>query len=126
MGRRLSVFGCAVAALAALTSAQSGGTTVRLTLTEGTSMAAALSPDGRTIAIDLLGALWTLSADGGRATRILEDGYDARMPAWSPDGRRLAFQAYRTSTWNIWTVNRDGSALRQETSEAPPQTVNNM
>ena len=39
---------------------------VRLTLHEGTSMAAALSPDGRTIAIDLLGALWTLDVGGGR------------------------------------------------------------
>jgi Tol biopolymer transport system component/imidazolonepropionase-like amidohydrolase len=89
---------------------------IRVTLTEGTSMAAALSPDGRTIVIDLLGALWTLSRDGGRATRILEDGYDARLPAWSPDGQRIAFQAYRSSTWNIWTINRDGSELRQETS----------
>jgi Tol biopolymer transport system component/imidazolonepropionase-like amidohydrolase len=96
--------------------AQSGRSTVRLTLTEGTSMAAALSPDGRTIVIDLLGALWTVSSDGGRATRILEDGYDARMPAWSPDGQRIAFQAYRSSTWNIWTMSRDGSGLRQETS----------
>jgi Tol biopolymer transport system component/imidazolonepropionase-like amidohydrolase len=91
------------------------GTEVRLTLSEGTSMAAALSPDGQTIAIDLLGALWTLSIDGGRATRILDDGYDAHAPAWSPDGQRLAFQAYRDRTWNIWTINRDGSGLRRET-----------
>ena len=82
---------------------------VRLTLSEGTSMAAALSPDGRTIAIDLLGALWTVGVDGGPARRILEDGYDARMPAWSPDGRRLAFQAYHRDTWHIWIVNADGS-----------------
>jgi Tol biopolymer transport system component/imidazolonepropionase-like amidohydrolase len=87
-----------------------------LTLSEATSMAAALSPDGTTIAIDLLGALWTLRADGGDATRILEDGYDAHAPAWSPDGKRIAFQAYRDNTWNIWTVNRDGSGLRRETS----------
>jgi Tol biopolymer transport system component len=94
------------------------GTEVRLTLSEGTSMAAALSPDGQTIAIDLLGALWTLGIDGGRATRILDDGYDAHAPAWSPDGQRLAFQAYRDRTWNIWTINRDGSGLRRET-ESP-------
>ena len=116
--KRLVVGSCVISAVvcAALLGAQSSDATVRLSLSEGTSMAAALSPDGRTIAIDLLGALWTLSADGGRATRILDDGYDARMPAWSPDGQRLAFQAYYSSTWSLWTIGRDGSGLRQETS----------
>jgi Tol biopolymer transport system component len=116
MQRRHSVLPAAVIAFVAFVSAQPAGTMVRLTLTEGTSMAAALSPDARTIVIDLLGALWTLSADGGRATRILEDGYDARLPAWSPDGQRIAFQAYRSTTWNIWTIGRDGTGVRQETS----------
>ena len=114
--RRFIVLTAALIAFTAIAAGQPAGTAVRLTMNEGTSMAAALSPDGRTIAIDLLGALWTLSSDGGRATRILEDGYDARMPAWSPDGQRIAFQAYRSSTWNVWTINRDGSGLRQETS----------
>ena len=95
---------------------QPASRTVRLTVTEGTSMAAALSPDGRTIVIDWQGALWTLSADGGAATRILEDGYDARMPAWSPDGARIAFQAYDSDGWDIWTINRDGTGLQQATS----------
>ncbi len=89
---------------------------VRLTLTEGTSMAGALSPDGTTIALDLLGVIWTVGIDGGPATRILADGYDAHAPAWAPDGTRLAFQAYSRDTWNIWTMKPDGSALRQVTS----------
>jgi Tol biopolymer transport system component/imidazolonepropionase-like amidohydrolase len=95
---------------------QPSGSEARLAITEGTSMAAAASPDGRTIVIDLLGALWTVPLEGGRARRILADGYDARLPAWSPDGRRIVFQAYRDSTWNIWTVASDGSNLRRETS----------
>src|SRR5690349_17290878 len=72
---------------------------VHLTLHEGTNIAAALSPDGRTLVIDLLGTLWTLPADGGAATPITDIFLDARQPSWSPDGRRLAFQAYRDSTW---------------------------
>lgn len=88
---------------------------VRLTITEGTSMAAALSPDGRTLAIDLLGALWLVPADGGPARRILDDGYDAHAPAWSPDGARLAFQGYERGTWQLWTVQRDGTDLRAVT-----------
>ena len=89
---------------------------IQLTLSEGTSMAAALSPDGRTIVIDLVGALWTLGREGGRATRILDDGYDAHAPSWSPDGTRIAFQAYRDNTWSIWTINRDGSGLQRQTA----------
>jgi Tol biopolymer transport system component/imidazolonepropionase-like amidohydrolase len=116
--RRLLIPAAAVTLLAALAGGQQASATIRLTLTEGTSMAAALSPDGRTIVIDLLGALWTLDANGGPAARILDDGYDARMPSWSPDGDRIAFQAYRHGTWNIFTLARDGSALRQETAGA--------
>ncbi len=114
MPRRLIVSTIVVAGLGALVAGQPSND-VRLTLREGTSMAAAVSPDGRTIAIDALGALWTMGIDGGRATRILDDGYDARMPTWSPDGKRLAFQAYRSSTWSIWAINADGSGLQQVT-----------
>jgi Tol biopolymer transport system component/imidazolonepropionase-like amidohydrolase len=116
MRRHLFVLLTITAVCGALTAGQSGGRETRLSLREGTSIAAALSPDGRTVAIDLLGALWTLDVNGGTATRILDDGYDARMPSWSPDGRRLAFQAYHTSTWDIWTVRADGSGLRPITS----------
>jgi Tol biopolymer transport system component/imidazolonepropionase-like amidohydrolase len=95
---------------------QPGPRTVHLTLHEGTNMAAALSPDRRTIAIDLLGTLWTLPAEGGTATAITDIFLDARQPSWSPDGRRIAFQAYRDSTWQIWIVNADGKELRPVTS----------
>src|SRR5438105_15783154 len=99
----------------ALDAQQPGGRDVHLTLHEGTSMAAALAPDGRTIAIDLLGTLWTIAAGGGVARPITDISMDARQPSWSPDGRRLCFQAYRTTTWQIWTVNADGSDLRAVT-----------
>jgi len=92
------------------------GRAVHLTLHEGTNVAAAESPDGRTIAMDLLGTLWTMPAGGGEAKAITDIYMDARQPSWSPDGRRIAFQAYRTSTWQIWTVNADGSDLKPVTS----------
>src|SRR5882762_8643689 len=106
------VVGCAMVGL----GQQSVTPLVRLTLHEGTNMAAALSPDGRTIAIDLLGTLWTIPAQGGTATAITDIFLDARQPSWSPDGRRIAFQAYRDSTWQIWTVNADGKELKPVTS----------
>jgi Tol biopolymer transport system component len=38
------------------------------------------------------------------------------MPAWSPDGKRIAFQAYFSDGWDIWTMNADGTGLQQVTS----------
>ncbi len=112
---RTAAVGAVVAVCGAVALGQPSGREVRLTLREGTSMAAALSPDGRTVAVDLLGALWTYDAAGGPARRLLDDGYDARLPAWAPDGKRLAFQAYHRDTWHVWIVNADGSGLQQIT-----------
>lgn len=88
---------------------------VRLTLREGTNVAPALSPDGERLALDLLGSIWVLPAEGGEAVRLTDPLGDARQPTWSPDGRRIAFQSYRTGNWHIWSVRADGSGLRQLT-----------
>jgi Tol biopolymer transport system component/imidazolonepropionase-like amidohydrolase len=85
-------------------------------VSQGTSMAAAVSPDGARIAIDLQGALWILPAGGGQANRITDTLHDARQPAWAPDSGRIAFQSYRNGTWDIWTINPDGSNATAVTS----------
>jgi Tol biopolymer transport system component/imidazolonepropionase-like amidohydrolase len=91
---------------------------VHVTLHEGTNMAAAMSPNGRALAIDLLGTLWTMPAEGGAATAITDIFLDARQPSWSPDGRRIAFQAYRDTTWQIWTIAADGKDLKPVTASS--------
>ena len=102
-------------AMLCLTASSSVHAPINVVLREGTNMAAALSPDGRTIAIDLLGSIWTLPASGGVTKRLTDELMDARQPAWSRDGRRIAFQAYRASTWNIWAIDAGGGNLRQLT-----------
>ena len=97
-------------------SAQLSTRGVAVTVHEGTSMAAALSPDGRTLVVDLQGALWTMPASGGAAKRITDEFSDARQPAWSPDDRTIAFQGFRAGDWDIWTIDADGSRLAQLTS----------
>jgi Tol biopolymer transport system component/imidazolonepropionase-like amidohydrolase len=82
---------------------------IDVTVREGTSMAVAVSPDGRTLALDLQGSIWTLPAGGGAATRITDPFNDARQPAWSPDGTSIAFFAYRDGGYDIWAVSPDGS-----------------
>jgi Tol biopolymer transport system component/imidazolonepropionase-like amidohydrolase len=89
---------------------------ISINLREGTNMAAALSPDGRTLMIDLQGSLWTLPASGGPAKRVTDEFLDARQPAWAPDNRRVAFQGYADGVWHIYVMNADGSGLGAITS----------
>ena len=88
---------------------------IPVTITEGTNVAVALSPDESTLALDLLGRIWVMPADGGVATALTDPVGDARQPAWSPDGSRIAFQAYWDGNYHIWSVGTDGSGLRQHT-----------
>ncbi|HJZ77503.1 MAG TPA: amidohydrolase family protein [Vicinamibacterales bacterium] len=82
---------------------------IEVTVHEGTSMSVAVSPDGRTLAIDLQGSIWTLPASGGVATRITDVFNDARQPTWSPDGRWITFFAYRDGGYDVWEIAPDGS-----------------
>ena len=89
--------------------------TASVTVTEGTSMSVSIAPDGRMLAIDLQGTVWTLPANGGTAKAITDFYNDARHPTYSPDGRTIAFQGYRAGTYDIWAVAPDGSNQRQLT-----------
>lgn len=88
---------------------------IEVVLTEGTNLAAAPSPDGRTLALDLVGRIWTVPAAGGAATPITDPFGDARQPQWSPDGSRVVFQAYWSGDYDIWSVAPDGGDLTQLT-----------
>lgn len=90
-------------------------TAVDVTVDEGTSMSVAVSPDGRTLAVDLQGSIWTLPVSGGAATRITDVFNDARQPTWSPDGRTIAFFSFRDGGYDIWAVEPDGTNQRKLT-----------
>ncbi len=87
-----------------------------LTLTEGTNMAVAISPDGNTLAYDLLGRIWLMPIGGGEGQPLTDAFGNARQPSWSPDGKQIAFQAYWDGNWHIYTINSDGTGLKQITS----------
>jgi Tol biopolymer transport system component len=89
--------------------------TASVVVSEGTSMSVSIAPDGRTLAIDLQGTVWTLPASGGAAKAITDFYNDARHPTFSPDGKTIAFQGYRAGTYDIWAVQSDGSNQRQLT-----------
>ncbi|GAA2822864.1 amidohydrolase family protein [Nonomuraea rubra] len=105
----------AAASAPAVAAPARAGTAGRTSVTTGTDFAVAPSPDGRSLALDLLGVLWVCSASGGTARRLTSDLYDLAQPDWSPDGSAIVFQSYRDGVFNLWTIRPDGSAIRQLT-----------
>lgn len=81
-------------------------------------MSVDVSPDGKTIAFDMLGDIYTMPAGGGEATRVAEGLAYEMHPRFSPDGRRIAFISDRGGGDNIWLMNPDGSGKRQLTNES--------
>ncbi|MEZ5938128.1 MAG: hypothetical protein R3C52_07900 [Hyphomonadaceae bacterium] len=90
---------------------------VDINVDEGTWMDVDVSPDGKTIAFDLLGDIYTLPISGGEATRIAEGLPYEMQPKFSPDGKRIAFTSDRGGGDNIWVMNVDGSDKRPLTKE---------
>ena len=64
-----------------------------------------VSPDGNTIAFDLLGDIYTLPIQGGKAKRITKGlAFDAH-PKFSPDGKSLLIVSDRSGGPNAWILD---------------------
>ena len=88
----------------------------------------AWSPDGGKIAFASMRAyswlnapganddLYVMNPNGSGVTRLTDSPIDESWPAWSPDGRRLAFERRFTSGAKIFRMNADGSGVTQLTT----------
>jgi Tol biopolymer transport system component/DNA-binding winged helix-turn-helix (wHTH) protein len=98
---------------------------VAMTTGEGNEVDPALSPDGDRLAYAAAGAdgtaaLW-LESTGRERRRLTGDGtWRERGPAWSPDGLRIAFVRYTTTTsepsCDVMLLDLDGNTPRRLTS----------
>ena len=66
--------------------------------------------------------LWISNRDDSGHFRITDDGSDS-YPAWSPDGRTIAFSRSLWGNVDIYAVNVDGSNLRRLTNAPGPDTL---
>jgi len=78
---------------------------------EGTWMSIDVSPSGEWLVFDLLGHIYRLPIDGGKAESLTqESGLAVNIqPAISPDGEHIAFISDRKGQKNLWIMNADGS-----------------
>jgi Tol biopolymer transport system component len=64
--------------------------------------------------------IWVMGTDGGGMKRLSGDG---AVPAWSPDGKTIAYMRAPKGHDEIWLMNSDGSNQRQLTT--PPSMGDN-
>lgn len=102
--------------------------TTTFTTRVGSWMSLDVSPDGRTIAFDLLGDIYTMPIEGGRAMPFTRGMAMDGQPRFSPDGKKIAFVSDRDGGWNLWTISVDKkdtvqvSRGKQNSYESPTWT----
>jgi Tol biopolymer transport system component len=84
------------------------------------------SPDGRRIAFAAKGPepppssashtdIYVMNADGSGKRKLTHNERYNAEPAWSPDGRKIAFRSSRNGNRDIYVMNLDGSGKRNLT-----------
>jgi TolB protein len=57
--------------------------------------------------------IFVMNADGTGALNLSKDGFFDGWPAWSPDGRYIAFSSNREDYYQIFVMKADGSGVQQ-------------
>jgi len=60
-------------------------------------------------------SLWIMGDDGADPVQVSEGTSEDTLPAWSPDGKRIAFVSNRSGNRDIWVMNADGTDLQNIT-----------
>ena len=81
-----------------------------------------ISPDGKSLAFGIddgkEAAIWVYELSGATSMRRLTVGGANRYPAWTPDGKRIAFQSDREGDLGIFWQLADGSGKADRLTKA--------
>ncbi len=89
---------------------------------QGTNIAVALSPDGTTVVVDLIGQLWQLPLSGGAANPLTPTTTIARNPRFSPDGNSIVYQSERADQWDLFLLDVPRGVQRRLTNTDHDET----
>jgi Tol biopolymer transport system component len=64
--------------------------------------------------------------NGDNLKRLTRNPENDLSPAWSPNGKKIAFTSFRTDNYEIYTMNADGSAQTRRTITGAPAHENNL
>jgi tricorn protease len=74
-----------------------------------------LSPSGKRAVVSARNQIFTIATEKGDISTVTDDLGASRneSPAWSPDGKRIAFVSDRTGRQEVYLVDPDGKNLKQ-------------
>ncbi|HEY9401974.1 MAG TPA: hypothetical protein VIQ24_04735, partial [Pyrinomonadaceae bacterium] len=66
--------------------------------------------------------IYVMKPDDSIATRLTADAAENEEPAWSPDGKQIAFTSTRDGNYEVYVMNADGSGQTNLTRSAAVET----
>ena len=71
------------------------------------------SPDGKTLAFSAMTHLYTFDLPNGKPQRLTSGDSTEFQPAWSPDGRWIAYVSWNNEGGQLWKISASGGQPQQ-------------